>query len=487
MHNHGVSPLDIAVIRLGRLPLTVRIPLAVAALFLAISSALISLALHGLSRQFDRQIADMGQVYLDGLSAAVLPSVRAGDRGQIAEVLERALDTHVGVVDRTLAVIDRHGATLGHVARYAEVESLPYAATLGTANGGTVPGTQADGVWTWRALDAQQPELGTVIANLDVSDFLRQRRELAMELVLVGLAISLAGAGLGVVLARRLQRPIMSLTERLRAAQREQPQQLGPEAFAHDPEMADLLAAYNWMVQGVQEREALAGRQARIEREALLGRMSAALAHEIRNPLGGMRTALQTLRQFGDRPQARHESLAFVERGVDALQAVVDASLRTFRPGEAWQPLSAADIEDVRLLVSAQASRKAVSVRIDCAWLDDGRCALPAAAVRQLLLNLVLNAVAASPDGAGVRVRAHAGPRALVMHVCDQGLGLPPMALDVLRGARGAAGAAGHGIGLGIVRDLIDGLGARIRLFSHAATGTRISVWIPYPQTELPA
>lgn len=479
--------MDIAVIRLGRLPLTVRIPLAVAALFLAIASALISLALHGLSRQFDKQIADMGQVYLDGLSAAVLPAVRADDRGQIAEVLERALDTHVGVVDRTLAVVGNDGQALGLVARYPEVESIPYAATLAAASGGALLSEHADGVWTWRAVDQDHPEWGTVIANLDVGDFLRQRRELAIELGLVGLAISLAGAGLGFVLARRLQRPIMLLTQRLREARREQPRQLGPETFAHDPEMADLLAAYNWMAQGVQEREALAGRQARFEREALLGRMSAALAHEIRNPLGGMRTALQTLRQFGDRPQARHESLAFVERGVDALQAVVDASLRTFRPGDGWQPLSAADIEDVRLLVSAQASRKAVSVRVDSAWPLQEAAMLPAAPVRQLLLNLVLNAVAASPDGAVVGVRAHAGLRALAIHVYDQGQGLPEAAQAVLRGQAGAWSQAStdQRLGLGIVRDLLDGLGGALKVGGGAGMGTRISVWLPYWRTEL--
>ena len=186
-----------------------------------------------------------------------------------------------------------------------------------------------------------------MVANLDVSEFLQQRRELALELGLVGLAISVLGAVLCYGMARRLQRPIISLTEALRAGREDQPRAMAVRTG--DPELQELLAAYNWMVESVREREAFAQRHAHIEREAMLGRMSAALAHEVRNPLGGLRTAVQTLRQFGDRADVRQESLGFIDRGVEALQAVVDASLRTFRPGTAR--LRREDIEDIPLMV----------------------------------------------------------------------------------------------------------------------------------------
>ncbi|KAG1434075.1 hypothetical protein G6F57_021762 [Rhizopus arrhizus] len=103
-----------------RFSLIARIPLAFSFLLLVFSTALISLALHGVSRQFDRQVANLGQVYLDGLSAAILPAVRGGDAEQMVEVLNRALDTHLGVVDRTLAVVTDGHRLLAHVARYPE-------------------------------------------------------------------------------------------------------------------------------------------------------------------------------------------------------------------------------------------------------------------------------------------------------------------------------------------------------------------------------
>ncbi|KAG1241556.1 hypothetical protein G6F68_016628 [Rhizopus microsporus] len=148
-------------------------------------------------------------------------------------------------------------------------------------------------------LDDERPALGMLVANLDVGDFLRQREELAWELGMVGLAIGLLGAAVCFGMARRLQRPIIQLTEALRARPEDRLRSL--QVDTTDPEITELLSAYNWMVENVQQREALAERNARIEREAVLGRMSAALAHEVRNPRGGLRTAVQTLRQFGER------------------------------------------------------------------------------------------------------------------------------------------------------------------------------------------
>jgi len=456
-----------------RLPLTVRIPLAVSLLFLVISAALISLALHGVSRQFDRQVRDLGQVYLDGLSAAILPAVRARDEAQMIDVLNRALDTHLGVIDRTLAVVTPDHRMVAHVARYPEVEPIPLA--LLTAPSGTLVSLRSAGVWTWRPLDDERPALGMLVANLDVSDFLRQREALAWELGLVGLAISLIGAGLCFGMARRLQRPIISLTDALRAGpdDRMRPMRL----TTSDPEIAELLSAYNWMAESVLQREALTERNARIEREALLGRMSAALAHEVRNPLGGLRTAVQTLRQFGERGDVRAESLDFIERGVEALQTVVDASLRTFRPGAAL--LREADIADIRLMAGAQADRGGVRVELHCEGLGDRHLALPAGAVRQMLLNLVLNAIQASPPGALVRVVARARADALILHVADAGSGLPAAAERALTGGQ----TDGDGMGLGIVADLIKATQGRLRV-TRMAIGTCITVRLPFGVQE---
>ena len=130
------------------------------------------------------------------------------------------------------------------------------------------------------------------------------------------------------------------------------------------------------------------------ERDAVLGRMAATLAHEIRNPLGGMSAAIQTLRKFGHQEVARSEAVDFIERGVVALQEVTDATLKTHRPAEVTRRLRLQDLHDVRLLVAADAGQRGVSLDLD---LDlPPEVPVPATEVRQLLLNLLLNAVRAA-------------------------------------------------------------------------------------------
>jgi len=467
--------------RLGRLPLTVRIPLGVAVLFFLVSSALISLSLHGLSRQFERQVSNLGQVYLDGLSAAVLPAVRAGDRAQMLEVLNRALDTQVGIVDRTLAIIGAQGQLIAHVARYAEVEAIPLEAQLARSSSGTYLSAVSNGVWTWRLLDENRPWLGTVAANLDAGDFIAQRRSLTIDLVLAGLGVSLAGAGLGFLLARRLQRPIIRLTQQLRAARRHKPELLDLRAARPgDNELNELMEAYNWMVRSVQERETLARRHDRIERAALLGRMSAALAHEVRNPLAGMQTALQTLRRFGHQEEARRDAIDFVDRGIQTLRSVVDASLQTFRPDGQSPRLTLADIQDVQLLIRSEARRKRIRLTFRNDWPAQA-LPLPAAPLRQILLNLLLNAVAASPPGTEIEVDSECDGSRLRLRVADQGPGLPDEARAALM-QHGDDHA--EGMGLGIVRELVQGLAGEIAIANAPGGGATVTVQLPYAALE---
>jgi signal transduction histidine kinase len=184
------------------------------------------------------------------------------------------------------------------------------------------------------------------------------------------------------------------------------------------------------------------------------------------------------LRQFGERREVRTESLDFIERGVQALQAVVDASLRTFRPGNAW--LRQEDIADIRLMVDAQAGKAGVRVQLDSeGMLDDQPLALPAGAVRQVLLNLVLNAIQASPPGEWVRIFARAQRDALTLHVADSGSGLPIAARRALAGHP----SEGDGMGLRIVADLITTLNGRLRV-TRFGSGTRISVRLPFATEE---
>ena len=480
----------------SRLPLTLRLPLLVAAMIFVAAVATTQLAIRSTSAQFEQQIERIGQVYLDGLAAAVMPAVAESNVPAMSAVLQRALTVHVGVQDRELAILDAtgeivararrsglHAAAQGELAEHdGPIDLAPQGATLPaqvrSAAADMIFDADGRSVWVWRPLPPATTTAGpgTIVANLDVASFLTERQRLRLSLLLFDLALSSACAGIGFYLARQMQRPVTLLTQHLVLAEGEVPQPVAPELIpAHDPQMANLITAFNRMATSASQREAMLGRLVDQERDAVLGRMAATLAHEIRNPLGGMSAAIQTLRKFGHQEVARSEAVDFIERGVVALQEVTDATLKTHRPAEVTRRLRLQDLHDVRLLVAADAGQRGVSLDLD---LDlPPEVPVPATEVRQLLLNLLLNAVRASSAGGSVILRARLQVDTLLLEVIDEGSGL---AADVARGiASGIAPPGNPGLGVAVVVRLVERLRGQVSVAARFPGGTHITLQLP--------
>lgn len=451
-----------------RLPLTGRLPLMVAIMIFAASLGTTQAALQVVSRQFEQQMSGIGQVYLDGVLAALLPALREGDAAAVSRVLERSLSVSVGVQDRRLAVLDDQRRLLARADR-AGLPAVDWPDDdLMTARGVRFADA-GDSIWVWRGLDGG----GRVLANLDVTGFSRERGQLRRSLLVLDLLISAACALLGFLVARQLQRPVALVTRHLQ-------QGLSvPEAQieASDPESARLMRAFNRMAEDAREREAMADWLAEQEREAVLGRMAATLAHEVRNPLGGMAAAIQTLRKFGHQPEARQDALDFIDRGVLTLREVVDATLQTHRGGDAGHRLRQQDLHDVQRLAAADASRRRVAVRLELAPGLPEEMAVSATEVRQVLLNLLLNAVRATATGGEVVLRVRAEADALVLQVADQGAGLAPELAASLQ--RGEAPTGQRGLGVAVIVRLVRQLRGRVAVDAHSEGGTCITLHLP--------
>lgn len=476
-----------------RLPMTARLSLAVVAVILVTALGTTQIAMQGLLRQVERQIERTGQIYLDGLAAALLPPVIANDAAGIQRALDEALRMHQGLVDRRLFLLDPAGQPLARADRAGLPEAhLPEAIAQG-ARGDKID-TRDGSYWVWRPLGddrlAAEGRAGalTVVANLDLADYVAERQRLWWRVVVFNLGLGAVCALLGVLVMRRLQRPLDLLTRHLQRTGG-----AGPEPVAEslippgDGENARLLRAYNRMAGAAREREALITRLAEQEREAVLGRLSATLAHEVRNPLAGVLTAVDTLRRFGERPEARAEALDFMERGLHAIGGVVDATLATHRPSATEPAFGPQDLQDVQRLLAPQARRAGVGLVLESGLSE----AVPLAGgeVRQVLLNLLLNAIQASAQGTRVTLRCEPRNGHLWLEVSDEGGGLPgPLAASL---EQGEAPAAGAGLGVAVVVRLVQRLRGRVAVQAHSGRGTRIALELPFdgggPEDPSPA
>jgi signal transduction histidine kinase len=480
-----------------RLPLVLRFPIAVALMIFLVAVTTTQVAIQTSSSQFERQMGQIGQVYLDGLAAALIPALAAEDHDVMSAILERSLTVREGIEDLRLAVLDEAGHTVARADRTTSNDPArdPSLAQVDDFAEFTRdrPGMRFDessgSIWVWRPLPAEAPpQLAArdravsaadgrfIVANLDVADFIDERRRLRANLLLFDLLFSGGCAALGFYVVRQLQRPITVLTEHLRLGEGGRPEPVAPELMPReDPQIAGLLAAYNRMVSDARQREAMISHVMQQERDAILGRMAATLAHEIRNPLGGISTAIRTLRKFGHDSAARVDALDFIDRGVLALQEVTDATLQTHRTTDERRNLRERDLQDVGILAQADASRRDVTVRLDVRVPRE--VPVPASEIRQVLLNLMLNAIHASPGGGVVTLRARLEDATLRLDVEDSGRGLPP---DLASGLMTGVPPAGEaGLGVAVIVRLVERLRGRVSVTARSQGGTHITLHVP--------
>jgi len=166
----------------------------------------------------------------------------------------------------------------------------------------------------------------------------------------------------------------------------------------------------------------------RLHRLAALGGLVAEIVHEIRNPLVSVKTFLQLLPEREADPEFRESFLEVASEEVRRIERLLDAVLQHGRPAppvRADATTSATDaFESVAQLVGYRATERSVSLEIELGEeIPDIR--IGGDALRQVVLNLSLNAIDATPSGGGVRLRAHGTRDHVVIVVEDEGPGVP--------------------------------------------------------------
>jgi signal transduction histidine kinase len=226
------------------------------------------------------------------------------------------------------------------------------------------------------------------------------------------------------------------------------------------------------------------------DRLAALGQMAAGLAHEIRNPLGSIKGAAQFLQPNGSQPTeagSTREFLDIIVEEVDRLNKIVSQFLDYARPYRGDQ--SPLDINDVvRKTVLMLDKERAGKVEISTSFIEG----LPpvradAQQLRQVFLNLVLNAVEAMPQGGKLQVstslrrstRRGAAAAFLEVRFRDTGVGISPGDLRNLFIPFFTTKERGTGLGLPISQRIIENHGGTIEVRSQTGTGSTFSVLLP--------
>jgi signal transduction histidine kinase len=191
-----------------------------------------------------------------------------------------------------------------------------------------------------------------------------------------------------------------------------------------------------------------------------------------------MLTAIDTLKCHSDTDPRTLKTITLIERGLTQIKDTVGALLVEARLKS--RPLTPQDIEDVRTLIAPQARRKALRVL----WRNgiDAEVALPATLVRQILINLLLNAVKAAGEHGEVSLDLEVAEGQFRLAVGNDGRTLTDEQMRHLFEPFSPLSEGGHGLGLWVTYQIVQQLGGHIGA-AHESGHMRFAVTLPLGET----
>jgi len=221
-------------------------------------------------------------------------------------------------------------------------------------------------------------------------------------------------------------------------------------------------------------------------RLAFLGRLAGGLAHEIRNPLSTISMNLQLLREDWSDPQTDRErrtvrKLEVLGREVKRLESILGDFLRyAGRNKLSKLPTRLNDVvEEVLEFLGPKFAESGVELRFFVGE-ELPKILLDRDAIKQVLMNLVLNAVQAMPDGGELMVRtALDASGRVVLEVTDTGEGIPADLLEQIWEVYYSRRKTGTGMGLPTARRIVEEHDGEIAVVSEVGKGTRFTIRLP--------
>ncbi|SIR16174.1 MAG: HAMP domain-containing histidine kinase [Bosea sp. (in: a-proteobacteria)] len=333
----------------------------------------------------------------------------------------------------------------------------------------------------FRGIDGKLAAIGFIGLSRDAGFFEQlSRRSLFFGIFAFGCLISVL---VGILMSDLLVRPLRALTRGVRA--------IASGDFGHrvpagsgGHELNQLAAGFNGMAEQLGKLQELEGELRRRDRLSALGQAATVIAHEVRNPLGIIKTSTEVVRNRAKLAGSEDRMLGYVIDEVRRIETLVRDFLDFAQPKAPVTtelPMRAI-IDRVAAVAAPELSRRKVAIAV----ADDSGGATILGdpdQLHQACLNLVLNAIDAMPEGGAIHASVTATENCVSLTIRDEGPGVAPEIREQIFNPFFTTKAKGTGLGLAKVQTVAESHGGSASCTSEPGRGASFTLTLPRPDS----
>lgn len=356
------------------------------------------------------------------------------------------------------ALLDQRNHILSNTKRWYKTE-----ASKKLTASATTKGYQGFNGFSWRVVISQnRSQALTPVRHMA---YIFAGMLLATVLLLTLVAVPVAGS---------ITRPLARLTEFANRFMRSSAEATPPTG---GPAEVDTMArAFGKMIEDLERSKENLTRAAKL---AVAGEMAAAMSHEVRTPLGILRSSAQLLLREPNLSEEGREVCGFIISETDRLNKLVSTLIDSARPRPPeFSPTDISQLaQQCSSMLQAQAQKKGISLACHTAPAAIASC--DAEQITQVILNLLLNAIQVLPEGGHIEVTVKPDDDDVLLTVADDGPGIPPEHREQVFDPFFTQRAGGIGLGLSIVRQIVAAHHGEILVGNSSAQGAEFRLRLP--------
>jgi len=233
------------------------------------------------------------------------------------------------------------------------------------------------------------------------------------------------------------------------------------------------------------ERLRLKERLARAEKLSSLGEMAAGISHEIRNPLGIIRSSAELLKKKAAKVDPTNTIPDIIVEESSRLNSIITDFINYAKPRS--PNVAPCQVEEVieKNITFLEAQMNKQGYNIEKRYQNSlPQIMADSNMLYQSFLNILINAMQAMPNGGRILVELSSNEHLLTVHFDDEGKGIPPENLEKIWDPFFTTKDIGTGLGLGIVKNIIESHGGSIQIVNRTVRGARVTIELPINQKK---